>query len=46
MSRISLGDLKVIAEKAEGFTGADLQALIYTAQLHRLNGKINHSFNL
>ena len=40
MSKTTHGDLKVIAERAEGFTGADLQALLYTAQLHKINGKV------
>lgn len=42
MGRVSHGDLQVIANATEGFTGADLQALLYTAQLngiHRAAGK-------
>ena len=37
MEKISLSDLQVIAQGAEGFTGADLKALLYTAQLRRID---------
>ena len=37
MEKISLSDLQVIAKGTEGFTGADLKALLYTAQLRRID---------
>ena len=37
MEKISLSDLQVIAQGTEGFTGADLKALLYTAQLRRID---------
>lgn len=37
MGRVSHGDLQVIANATKGFTGADLQALLYTAQLNRIH---------
>ena len=46
MGKISQSDLQVIAEGTEGFTGADLKALLYTAQLRRIDqhiaGKLNY----
>ena len=30
-------DLAIIGEKSEGFSGADLQALLYTTQLMKIN---------
>jgi ATP-dependent Zn protease len=40
MAGISKSDLEVIAQRTLGFTGADLQALLYTAQLHGIQGKV------
>jgi peroxin-1 len=38
-NRFSL--LKTLAEKAEGLSGADLQALLYTAQLNKYHSNVN-----
>lgn len=40
MGEISHGDLQVIAESTEGFSGADLQALLYNAQVNKIHGNI------
>lgn len=40
LKKISAGDLDVIAKRTRGFTGADLQALLYTAQLRRIHRKL------
>lgn len=34
-------DLKVYAEKTEGFSGADLQGFLYNAHLEAIHGAIN-----
>ena len=37
MGKISPSDLQVIAQGTEGFTGADLKALLYNAQLKQID---------
>ena len=37
-------DLRIVGERTEGFSGADLQALLYTTQLMKINeesGKVS-----
>ena len=46
MEKISLSDLQVIAQGTEGFTGADLKALLYTAQLRRIDQQQSKSCQL
>ena len=39
-------DLDTIADRTEGFTGADLQALLYNAQLLKINQATGEPFSL
>ena len=39
-------DFAIIGEKSEGFSGADLQALLYTTQLMKINQETGFIFLL
>ena len=40
MGKISHSDLQVVANGSDGFTGADLQALLCTAQINLSQSKL------